>query len=179
MVSTISKIIFTTITLFLLTNCSITYSTTGGSVPVLAKQLAVPNVLNESSGGPANLGQTVTEKLREYFQRNTKLEIVVDNAYKDLVIEGNISGYQVNPINAIGTGDGGSEASQSELTVTFTGKYFNPHNENESQQEISITAKGNAVFPTSQNLTDIENQLIEECVDEILISIYSQTFDTW
>ncbi len=179
MASIINKLVITFISLFLLTNCSIKYSSKGGSVPPNAIQLAIPNVLNESSGGPANLGQTVTEKLREYFQRNTRLEIVVDNAYKDLVIEGNITGYVVNPLTPIGTGDGGGQAAQNELTVTFSGKYFNPYNEDESKQEVSITAKGNAVFSTAQNLTAVEDQLVEECVDEILISIYAQTFDTW
>lgn len=166
------------ISLFVFTNCSVNYGFKGGSTPPSAKNLAIPNVLNESIGGPANLGQLVTEQLREYFQRNTKLEIVIDNAYEDLVIEGNIVSYQITSMAPVANNNGVGEAAQNELVMTFKGKYFNPHAE-EGKQEIPIEAKGTAAYKTSQNLTDVELQLIEECVNEILIEIYSKTFDNW
>ncbi len=162
---------------FALTACSVSFSFTGGSTPVEAKNLAIPDVINESPGGPADLGQTVTLQLREYFQRNTKLEVVVDNGYQDLVIEGSITGYRVTPLAPVANGNGGS-AAQSELKMTFKGKYFNPH-ETGAKQEVSFTSTGNAVYNSDQNLTDIESALIEECVEEILTDIYNKTFDTW
>ena len=178
MASKLTHSFFLLFSVFILSNCSVSYKLKGGSTPINAKSLAIPNVLNESIGGPANLGQLVTEQLREYFQRNTKLEIVVDNAYQDLVIEGNIVQYQISPLAPIATTGGNGEASQSELVMVFKGKYFNPYAE-DGKQETPIEARGTASYATSKNLTDIESALIQECVNEILIEIYTKTFDTW
>ena len=61
----------------------------------LSAQLSVSNFFNDTAGGPPNMGQFFTEELREYFQRNTKLELVQSQG--DLQFEGAISSYDVRP----------------------------------------------------------------------------------
>jgi hypothetical protein len=49
----------------------------------------------ETAGGPTNLGLTINEKVKEYFQRNTTLKIINQNP--DLLLEGTITGYEMTP----------------------------------------------------------------------------------
>src|SRR5690606_17253115 len=58
-------------------SCSVKYSFTGTNINYdLVKTFTVENFYNDSGGGPANIEQTFTEALKEYYQRNTQLELV-------------------------------------------------------------------------------------------------------
>jgi len=72
-----------------LSGCSVKYSFTGTNINYeLVKSFSVENFFNDAGDGPANMEQRFTEALKEYYQRNTQLELVRTNG--DLQFSGSI-----------------------------------------------------------------------------------------
>ena len=51
--------------LIIATGCGV-YSFQQGSIPPEVQTISIANIYNESGGGPSNLGQIFTEKLKSY-----------------------------------------------------------------------------------------------------------------
>lgn len=163
----------------LLSACSVNYSFTSTSAPTEAKSITIATFYNESSGGPPNFSQLFTEKTRDYFQQNTKLQITPSAG--DLNLEGAIIGYNVSPVapqaSSGNTASGALEvASLNRLTVTIRAKYTNPFNEKDSfEQSFSNFLD----FDASKSLSDVEDELLEEISDQIILKIFTRSFDNW
>lgn len=163
----------------MLVGCSVNYSFTSTSAPTEAKSISIATFYNESSGGPPNFSQTFTEKARDYYQQNTKLEIVSNEG--DLQLEGAIVGYNVSPVAPeISNGQGASGASEvavlNRLTVQVRAKYVNPFNEKDDfQQTFSFFSD----FDANKSLGDVEDELLEEISDQIILKIFTRSFDNW
>ena len=88
----------------LFSGCSVKYSFTGTNINYeLVKTFSVENFFNDSGGGPANMEQRFTETLKEYYQRNTQLELVRNNG--DLQFSGSIVRYSLSPQAVVSSGD--------------------------------------------------------------------------
>lgn len=153
--------------------CSVNYSFTSTSQPTEAKSISIPVFYNESTGGPPNLSQFFTEKIRDYYQNNTKLDIVPTNG--DLELEGTITGYDVRPVAP--TQSANVEVSAlTRLTIRVQASYSNPNNEKDNfNQAFSFFSD----FDASKSLSDVEDELIDEITDQIIIKIFTQSFDNW
>ena len=80
--------------IILLSSCKIRYSTSsGGNLNENIKTFSIEQFTNQATLGPSTIGLTFTEKLRELFQSQTKLELVSTNG--DLSYEGTISNYTI------------------------------------------------------------------------------------
>lgn len=62
----------------------ITYSFTGASTN--AQTIQVEDFFNNTDLGPANLGQTFTNRLKEYLQQNSSLRVVSENGELQLKV---------------------------------------------------------------------------------------------
>src|SRR5579859_2661305 len=78
----------------LLSGC-LKYSFSGASTK--AKSIQVDAFFNNTELGPANFGQTVTNRVKDYFQQNSSLRVVPTNG--ELQIEGTIITYATAPIS--------------------------------------------------------------------------------
>ena len=98
----------------------------------LVKTFSVDNFFNDSGGGPANMEQLFTESLKEYYQRNTQLELVRSNG--DLQFSGAIKSYTLTPQAAVSSGDPNvpDRAEQMRLTISVEVDYINLTNEEEN-----------------------------------------------
>ena len=165
--------------LLTLISCSVNYSFNSTSAPTEAKSISIATFYNESTGGPPNFSQTFTEKTRDYYQQNTKLEIVPYEG--DLTLEGAIIGYQVSPVApqlSNGTSASGSleTASLNRLTVQVRAKYANPFNEKDNfEQTFSFFSD----YEATKSLSDVEDELLEEISDQIILKIFTRSFDNW
>ncbi|NDE61367.1 MAG: hypothetical protein EB038_03990, partial [Cyclobacteriaceae bacterium] len=80
---------------FAMMSCSVKYSFTGTNINYeVIKSFSVENFFNDSGSGPANMEQRFTEALKEYYQRNTQLELVRNNG--DLQFSGSIVRYSLS-----------------------------------------------------------------------------------
>lgn len=61
----------------------------------MPQTIQVDDFFNNTDLGPANLGQTFTNRLKQYFQQNSSLRVVQENG--ELQIEGTITQYAITP----------------------------------------------------------------------------------
>jgi len=149
------------------TGCGV-YSFTGGSVG-LAKSISIGNFINES-GGPAALSQTLTEDLRAYYQTNTKLFLVKNNA--DWELEGKITGYTVSPQAP----QAGQTAGLNRLTIRVNAKFTNNLDPKaDFQTDFSYYQD----FPQAQSISDVEGTLDPLILSNIVLQIFTKTTSNW
>ncbi len=116
------------------------------------------------------LQQTFENNLLNYIDRNTRLQ-VTDGA-SDLEIEGEITGYALSP-QAV-TED--AYASQTRLTITVRVKYTDNKQEG---KDLDQTFSAYRDFPSSELLTDVQDQLCEEITQELVELIFNATLGDW
>ncbi len=158
--------------------CSVKYSFTGTNINYeLVKTFSVENFFNDSGGGPPNLEQRFTEAFKEYYQRNTQLELVNTNG--QLQFSGAISRYTLTPQAAVSSNDPNlpDRAGQMRLTITVEVEYINLANEEESKTQPFSFFKD--YDPRTVTLLDVENQLVEEIFEVIIQDIFTATVANW
>lgn len=138
---------------------------------------SVENFFNDSGGGPANMEQRFTEALKEFYQRNTKLELIRTNG--DLQFAGAITRYTLTPQAAVSSGDPNlpDRAGQMRLTISVEVDYINLSNEEESKKQTFGFFKD--YDPRNVTLLDVENQLVEEIFEVIIQDIFTATVANW
>jgi hypothetical protein len=159
-------------------SCSVKYSFTGTNINYeLVKTFSVDNFFNDSGGGPANMEQRFTETLKEYYQRNTSLELVRTNG--DLQFLGAIDRYALTPQAVVSSGDPNlpDRAGQMRLTIAIEVEYLNQSNEEENlKQTFSFFQDYD---PRTTTLLDVENQLVEIIFENIIQDIFTATVANW
>ena len=158
--------------------CSVKYSFTGTNINYeLVKTFSVENFFNDSGGGPANMEQRFTEALKEYYQRNTQLELIRTNG--DLQFSGAITRYSLTPQAAVSSTDPNlpDRAGQMRLTITVEVDYINLSNEEESKKQPFTFFKD--YDQRNVTLLDVENQLVEEIFEVIIQDIFTATVANW
>src|SRR5882724_12488627 len=113
-----------TISSILLMSGCLKYSLSGASTN--AKSIQVDGFFNNTELGPANFGQTVTNRVKDYFQQNSSLRVVPTNG--ELQIEGTIVTYATAPIAPqASTGSGANTTpnygAQTRLTIALKVNY--------------------------------------------------------
>jgi hypothetical protein len=156
------------------TSCKINYSFQGTSTT--AETLTIEEFYNNTDLGPANLGQTFTNRLKDYFIQNTNMSIVQSNG--QLTLEGVITDYRITPIAPVASGDDrNTTASSTRLTITVKANYINS-----IQEEMSFKDKSFSFFKdfsNEQNLADIEESLIKQIFEQISLDIFNASVANW
>ncbi|MDP4655830.1 MAG: LPS assembly lipoprotein LptE [Algoriphagus sp.] len=162
----------------LFSGCSVKYSFTGTNINYeLVKTFSVENFFNDSGGGPANMEQRFTETLKEYYQRNTQLELVRNNG--DLQFSGSIVRYSLSPQAVVSSGDPNlpDRAGQMRLTISVEVDYLNLSNEEENKKQTFTFFQD--YDPRTVTLLDVENQLVEDIFETIIQDIFTATVANW
>jgi hypothetical protein len=163
--------IFFLATILLSTSC-VKYSLSGGDTGS-AKTITIRTFFNESGGGPPNLSQIFSEKLRDYYQQNSKLVGVADGG--DWQLEGRIIGYTVSPIAPTGT----ETAGLNRLTITVGVTFLNNMEATGEVQDFQQSFSFYEDFPQTENITQAETRLIETVLNRIVFDIFSKTTSNW
>ena len=159
-------------------SCAVKYSFTGTNINYdQVSTFTVENFYNDSGGGPANMAQTFTESLKEYYQRNTQLELVRTNG--NLQFMGAITRYTSTPQAAVSSGNPNlpDRAGTMRLTIVVEVEYINTTNEEENlKQSFSFFQDYD---PRTTTLLDVEDQLVEEIFKTIIQDIFTATVANW
>lgn len=158
--------------------CSVRYSFTGTNINYdLTKTFSVENFFNDSGGGPANMGQLFTESLKEFYQRNTQLELVRSNG--DLQFSGAISRYTISPQATVTSTDPNApdRAGQMRLTIVVEVEYINMANEEENLKRSFSFFRD--YDPRNTSILQVESVLIEEIFENIIQDIFTATVANW
>lgn len=153
----------------LLCSCGI-YSFRGSTLSSDLKTISISNFSLAAAGGPANLSITLTEKLKEYYQRNTQLSL--SQTKPDLMLEGSVIGYDLSP-QAPTSQD---KAGLNRLTITVQVKFSNNKDEEKNfDQNFSFYAD----FAQTQTLSQVESKLIPIILDQIVLDIFNKSAGDW
>ncbi len=158
--------------------CSVRYSFTGTNINYdVVQTFSVENFFNDSGGGPANMEQRFTEAIKEYYQRNTQLELVRSNG--QLQFMGAISRYLLTPQAAVSSGNPNvpDRAGQMRLTIAVEVEYINLTNEEENLKRTFAFFQD--YDPRTTTLLDVENDLVEEIFENIIQDIFTATVANW
>ena len=153
----------------LLQGCGV-YSFTGVNIDPRVKSISVSQFNDRTANGPANLSISFSEDLREYYQRNTSLDVMRNNG--DLQLSGYIKGYNTAPVASTGN----DVAAKMRLTISVMVNYTHTINDDESfEREFSYYAD----YDQSQTLEQVEEGLIEEINEQIFLNIFNATVADW
>ncbi len=155
------------------TGCGV-YSMSGAATT--AKTIQVEPLFNNTDLAPANLAQSFTNRLKDYYQQNSSLNIVKENG--DLQIEGVISEYSLKTTSPTGvSATAVSYASQTRLTISLKVNYVDTIEPKNSFKDRVFTFYKD--FDNSLNFTTIEDQYERLIFDQIMIDIFNATVANW
>ena len=157
------------VTSFLCGSCGV-YSFTGASVASDLKTVSIQVFQNISGGGPPNLSQTFTEKLKDRYQQNTKLTLVPDEG--DLQLSGNIVGYETSPVAA----QQNETAALTRLAIRVEVEFVNKKNEEQNFKTVFSFFED---FPQNQTLNQVEAGLVDRITNQIVLDIFNRTLSDW
>ncbi|MPM63097.1 hypothetical protein SDC9_109977 [bioreactor metagenome] len=151
--------------------CSISYKFNGASINYdKVKTISVADFPIKAAYVYAPLATKFNEKLKDVYVQQTRLRLVPRNA--DLQVEGEITGY--NQYNQAVKADGYS--SEVKLTITVNVRYVNNTNHEEDfEQQFSAFR----TYDSTQMLTAVQDELIEQMVKEIADQIFNATVANW
>ena len=163
------KIIYTLLLSSLLVSCGI-YSFTGASIPSEAKTVSVQYFNNKAATVQPSLSQVFTERLKDMFLEQTNLTLSENES--DLSFSGYISKYQIKPM-AIKANE---TAGKNRLTIAVKVTY---NNSLDSENNFEHTFSRYRDYDSEQNISDIENTLIEEITNELSEDVFNKAFVNW
>lgn len=156
--------------LLTISSCSVNYSFTGASIAEDVKTVSVKTFPNHAPLANVTLSQTFTEALKDIFISQTNLNLVTQNG--DLIFEGAITDYKISP-EAI---QGDETAALNRLSITVKVIFVNTKDETQNF-ETSFTRF--AQYNSSQDLSAVEDGLIEEINTQLTQDIFNKSVSNW
>ncbi|ADQ16869.1 LPS assembly lipoprotein LptE [Leadbetterella byssophila] len=148
------------------------YSFTGKStLSSDVKTFTIRDITLSAPSSYATISQEMTEKLKEYYQRNTKLKLVPQNG--DISIEGSIVDYRTDGVAA---SSGGDKAAMNRLTIVIEVVFTNKFNEEDNfEKDFSFYLD----YPQNQTLQEAEKTLVPKILDQLVLNIFGDTVAKW
>lgn len=150
------------------------YTFTG--VNISAETLTISDFFNDADNGPPNLAQSFTNSITDYYQSNTNLTLVKEGG--ELLIEGAVTGYRLTPVAPSASADNlGALSELTRLTITVSVSYTNATDDefDFSNKSFSFFAD----FDSTQSISAVEAQLIDQIYEQIILDIFNATVANW
>ncbi len=163
-------VVKTALLLFILASCKVRYGFTGADIPAEAKTVSVAYFQNNAALANPNYSQRITEALKDIFISQTRLNLVPNNG--DLRYEGNVTGYDIRPV-AI---QGNETASLNRLTISVNVKYVNTF---DAKKNFEQTFSRFVDFNSNQQLSAIEEELMNEINKQLVQDIFDRSLSNW
>ncbi len=165
------KLLLATLVL-LISSCSISYKFNGSSIDYTKiKTISFEAFPNRSVGfvyGP--MAGIFNTELQDIYLQQTRLQQVKRNG--DLQLSGEITNY-----DAINKGIGSDGySSMAELRMTVNVRFVNNSNHTE---DFEKTFSASREYDSSQPLSAVQDQLVNEMVKEIVEQIFNATVANW
>ena len=152
------------------TSCKISYSFSGVNISPEVLTYSVDYFPNRAALVQAQLSQLFTDALMDKIQGNTSLDLSRDDG--DVQFSGEITNYETRP-TAITSAE---VAARNRLTITVRVKYVNVV---EPDLDFDSSFSRYEEYDASQNLNDVEDDLITLLVDDLVEDIFNKAFISW
>ncbi len=154
-----------------LNSCLIAYTFNGASIDYAkTKSISIVDFNNVAELIHPPLAQEFSEKLRDKYAKQTRLQLLKSNG--NLHLEGEIVEYQLTPM-AIAQD---TYSAETKLTVTINVRFTNNANaEDDFEKKYSAFQS----FDSNRMLTDVQDELLTVILDDIIDNIYNDTVAKW
>ncbi|MEA2105424.1 MAG: LptE family protein [Bacteroidota bacterium] len=165
------KIIFSIIILIAtFQSCTVSYTLSGASIAPEVKTVSVQYFTNRAPLAMSNIGQYITDELKDKFKSQTSLTLVNDVGH--LNFEGEITKYDTKPMAIVGD----ETAAQNRLSVTVHVKFTN---EIEPEYNFDSDFSRYADYDSNLDLAQVEQELVEEIVEQLIDDIFNKSVVNW
>lgn len=154
----------------LIVGCKVSYSFSGVNISPAITTVSVDYFPNRAPVVQAQLSQLFTDALIDKIQANTSLELVTGTG--QVSFSGEIRNYDTKPTAITGQ----EKAARNRLTISVKVVYTNS-----VQPELDFDSSFSRYedYDSSQNLADVENELIDLIVESIIEDIFNKAFVNW
>jgi ABC-type uncharacterized transport system auxiliary subunit len=165
------KYILTAFVLVVAAGCTVSYKFTGASIDYTkVKTVSLAQFQNRAPYQWAPMATMFNEALTDAFVQQTKLQQVARGG--DLQLDGEITAY--DQVNKSISSDGYSSMMQLKMGVKV--KFENTKNHAEDfERQFSASRE----FDASQQLNDVQEELVTQMIDEIVEQIFNATVANW
>lgn len=155
----------------LLVSCTISYKFNGASINYdIIKTISIENFPNRALYQWGPMEAMFNNALSDIYANQTKLQQVNRNG--DLLLSGEITAY--DQVNKSISSDGYSSMMQLKMTVKV--KFENAKNPTEDfERQFSASRE----FDASQQLNDVQDELVNQMIKEIVEQIFNATVANW
>jgi len=155
----------------LVAGCTVSYSFTGASIDYnTTKTITIEPFANRAAYQWAPMAPMLNTTLCDRYNNQTKLVQVKRDG--DLVITGEITSY--DQTNKSVSADGYSSMVQLRMTVKV--KYTN---NKKHQDDFDKTFSANREYDASQQLSAVQDELVQQMIDDIVDQIFNATVAKW
>jgi hypothetical protein len=155
--------------LLMLGGCRMNVSFTGGDVGD-ARTMSVDLFQATAPLASPLSAQVFTETLRDLLLAQTPLKLAREDG--DVQYSGSITGYDVQPVSI----QADETAALNRLTVTVSVTYVNTL---EPKKNAETSMSRFADYDSAQDLTTVEEQLLQEISKQIAQDIFDRTLGSW
>lgn len=152
-----------------LNGCKV-YSFSGANVPADVKTVSVELFQNRASNGPASLSQLFTDKLKFKMQTEANLKQVASDG--DLRFSGAITGYVYTSDAPVANASSGL----NKLTITVQVHFENAKDEKDKWDQ---SFNWYAQYSSGDDISAVENRLIEEINTKLVDDIFQKALVKW
>lgn len=151
--------------------CTVSYKFNGASINYdIIKSISIDNFPNRAVYQWGPMEAMFNNALSDIYVNQTKLRQV--NRGGDLSLSGEITGY--DQINKSISSDGYSSMMQLKMSVNV--RFENTKNHSEDfERQFSASRE----FDASQQLGDVQEELVTQMIDEIVEQIFNATVANW
>lgn len=150
--------------------CKVTYSFSGVNISPEITTVSVDYFPNRAPVVQAQLSQLFTDALIDKIQANTNLALVPGTG--QVSFSGEIRNYDTKPTAITGQ----ETAARNRLTISVKVVYTNSV---EPELDFESNFSRYEDYDSSQNLADVENELIDLIVESIVEDIFNKAFVNW
>jgi hypothetical protein len=150
--------------------CKVSYSFSGVNISPEIKTVSVQYFQNRAPIVQAQLSQLFTDALIDRIQSNTNLTLTTGQG--DVDFSGEIRNYETRPTAITGQ----EVAARNRLTISVRVRYSNSVN---PELDFDSTFSRYEDYDASQNLSDVEDELIEIIVEYLIDDIFNKAFVNW
>lgn len=143
-----------------------------GSMDESWKTFTVKTLDNRAPNAPTSYAVTLSEKIKDGVQNNTRLSLNPNLGEGEVNIEGTITNYSVMPI-ALQEGD---NAAKNRLTVTVNFTIFVTKPE---EEEMTLTSTRFVDYDSKTDLASVESTLLEEVTTQVVQDVINKLLSNW
>lgn len=156
---------------FMVSSC---YSFRGISIPPTVNSFYIEPFTLRASNAPGGLQIDFADRLNNKINNESRL--VYDDTSPDIEFSGSISSFRVSAVAPQQTGDGLATTAFNRLNISVLINYINNQDEEDNWDQTFSFFQD---FESTEDLSNVQDDLIDAIFEQILEDIFNKAFTNW